>query len=153
MTNLRILATIMVVALFSQHGVAATRIQPTNLFNFGGGADGGTPAAGLIQASDGNFYGTTSRGGGNDTGTVFQITSAGTLTTLYSFTGGADGGDPEAGLVQGTDSSFYGTTLHGGVSGTGTVFQVTSAGTFTSLYSFTGGRRRGPAVGGIGARQ
>lgn len=139
MTNLRILATIMVVGLFSQYCVATIRVQPTALHSFGGGADGGTPAAGLIQASDGNFYGTTSRGGANDTGTVFQITAAGTLTSLYSFTGGADGGDPEAGLVQGSDSNFYGTTLHGGVSDTGTVFQVTSAGTFTTLYSFTGG--------------
>ena len=81
----------------------------------------------------------TTRGGVNDTGTVFQITSAGTLTTLHGFTGGADGGYPLGGVIQGNDGNLYGTTSQGGANNTGTVFQITTAGTLTTLYSFTGG--------------
>ena len=76
--------------------------------------DGANPAAGLVQGSDGNFYGTTSGGGTNDAGTVFKISTNGALTSLYSFTGGNDGADPDAGLVQGSDGYFYGTTPYGG---------------------------------------
>ena len=79
------------------------------------------------------------RGGINDTGTVFQITAAGTLTTLHGFTGGADGGYPLGGVIQGSDGNFYGTTSQGGANRTGTVFQITTAGTLTTLFSFTGG--------------
>jgi uncharacterized repeat protein (TIGR03803 family) len=116
-----------------------TNFPVTTLYSFTGGVDGATPAAGLFEGSDGNFYGMTTRGGINDTGTVFQITSAGTLTTLHGFTGGADGGYPLGGLIQGLDGNFYGTTSEGGANHTGTVFQITAAGTLTSLYSFTGG--------------
>ena len=65
-----------------------------------------------MQGSDGNFYGTTvgaSFNGGN--GTVFKISATGALTTLYSFTGGKDGAKSPAGLVQGSDGNFYGTTV------------------------------------------
>jgi len=111
----------------------------TTLHSFTGGDDGATPVAGLIQGSDSNFYGVTTRGGVNDTGTVFQITPEGVLTTLHGFTGGADGGYPLGGVIQGTDGNLYGTTSHGGANNTGTVYQVSTAGTFTTLYSFTGG--------------
>jgi uncharacterized repeat protein (TIGR03803 family) len=70
-----------------------------------------------VLATDGNLYGTTNIGGANGHGTVYQITQAGTLTTLYSFCSQAncsDGADPEAGLLQATDGNFYGTTYHGG---------------------------------------
>jgi len=103
--------------------------------------DGGGPQAGLVQASDGNFYGTTS-GGGNypyGSGTVFQITPAGVLTTLYSFCSQpncADGSGPVAQLVQATDGNLYGTTQSGGTTGNGTVFKITPSGTLTTLYSF-----------------
>ena len=116
-----------------------TNFSVTTLYSFTGGDDGATPIAGLFQGSDSNFYGMTTRGGANDTGTVFQITSAGTLTTLHSFTGGSDGGYPLGGVIQGIDGYFYGTTSQGGANNTGTVFQITSAGTFTTLYSFLGG--------------
>jgi uncharacterized repeat protein (TIGR03803 family) len=91
--------------------------------------DGMSPYAGLVQATDGNLYGTTSSGGGPylDYGTVFKITPGGTLTTLYTFcsqSGCADGEEPEAGLVQGTDGNFYGTTPVGGANGDGTVFSL-----------------------------
>ena len=85
-----------------------------SLYLFTGGNDGGEPNAGLIQGSDGNFYGTTSGGGANGYGTVFKISTTGVLTSLYSFTGGNDGANPQAGLVQGTDGYFYGTTEHSG---------------------------------------
>ena len=116
-----------------------TNFSVTTLYSFTGGDDGATPIAGLFQGSDSNFYGMTTRGGANDTGTVFQITSAGTLTTLHSFTGGFDGGYPLGGVIQGIDGNFYGTTSQGGANNSGTVFQITSAGTFTALYSFLGG--------------
>ena len=113
-------------------------------------ADGIWPHAGLVQGTDGNFYGTTSSNGANGAGTVFKITATGTLTTLYSFCahGNAsctDGKDPEAALVQATDGNFYGTTFNGGVDcngsglGCGTVFKITPTGTLTTLYSFVGG--------------
>ena len=116
-----------------------TNFSVTTLYSFTGGDDGATPIAGIFQGSDSNFYGMTTRGGANDTGTVFQVTSAGTLTTLHSFTGGTDGGYPLGGVIQGIDGNFYGTTSQGGANNSGTVFQVTSAGTFTTLYSFPGG--------------
>jgi len=102
-------------------------------------ADGTDPhdAGGLVQASNGDFYGTTIGGGAKGFGTVFQVTTGGTLSTLYSFTDGADGGHPEAGLVQGTDGNFYGTTLDGGT-GSGTFFMITPAGALTALHSFDG---------------
>jgi uncharacterized repeat protein (TIGR03803 family) len=97
--------------------------------------DGQQPWGGLVQASDGNFYGTTQYGGTNDgCGTIFKITPAGTLTTLYSFDG-TDGCQLEAGLVQASDGNFYGTTFAGGHA-YGTVFQITPAGALTTLYSF-----------------
>jgi uncharacterized repeat protein (TIGR03803 family) len=101
--------------------------------------DGANPFAGLIQASDGNFYGTTLDGGANGAGTIFQITPAGTLTTLYSFCTQArcaDGELPGAGLTQATDGNFYGTTQAGGANYGGTIFQITSGGTLTTLYNF-----------------
>jgi uncharacterized repeat protein (TIGR03803 family) len=101
-------------------------------------ADGEYPYAGLAQATDGNFYGTT-YAGANGGGTLFKISQSGTLTTLYSFCSQADCADGETpydGLVQGTDGNFYGTTSQGAVNNGGTVFKVTPGGTLTTLYSF-----------------
>jgi uncharacterized repeat protein (TIGR03803 family) len=114
----------------------------TSLYSFTGGNDGGDPLAGLVQGGDGYFYGTTY--GASDTppridkGTVFKISTNGALTTLYSFTGLNDGGNPGAGLAQGSDGNFYGTTEYGGTNDNGTVFQISTNGALTSLYSFTG---------------
>jgi uncharacterized repeat protein (TIGR03803 family) len=104
-----------------------------------------TPLSGVIQGSDGNFYGTTYNGGdGSCTsgcGTIFNVTPAGVLTTLYSF---PDTNVAPGGLLQGTDGNFYGTTLYGGTGnvynydGNGTVFELTPSGTLTMLYSFCG---------------
>jgi len=107
-------------------------------------ADGEYPS-GLIQATDGNLYGTTSAGGAFAGGTVFTMTLSGTLTTLYSFcalSDCADGQSPGAALVQGVSGNLYGTTTAGGANpgpdgtGGGTVFKITSGGTLTTLYSF-----------------
>jgi uncharacterized repeat protein (TIGR03803 family) len=106
-----------------------------------GCTDGKLPYAGLVQAANGRFYGTTSSGGANGGGTVFLITPGGALTTLYSFcsqTGCADGAYPDAALIQATDGNFYGTTSAGGTNGAGTVFEITPSGTLTTLHSFVG---------------
>ncbi|MGD0059351.1 MAG: choice-of-anchor tandem repeat GloVer-containing protein [Verrucomicrobiia bacterium] len=111
----------------------------TPLWQFTGSYDGGAPEAGLVQGSDSNFYGTTYSGGTNDWGTVFRITPTGSFTNLYFFTGFDDGGSPSAGLVQGNDGNFYGTTFSGGSNGVGVVFRVTPQGTLTTLWQFSGG--------------
>jgi uncharacterized repeat protein (TIGR03803 family) len=89
----------------------------------------------LVQGSDGNLYGTTSYGGTSDDGTVFKVTTSGTITTLHSFTG-SDGSEPTAGLLLGTDGNLYGTTVKGGTSSVGTVFKITPLGKLTTLHSF-----------------
>jgi uncharacterized repeat protein (TIGR03803 family) len=113
--------------------------QALNTFYSFSGGDGWGPLAGLIQASDGNLYGTTSAGGTYSNGTVFKITTGGVFTSLYSFTGGSDGSTPSAALYQASDGNLYGTTTWGGDNGNGTVFMITTGGAFTTLYSFTGG--------------
>ena len=113
----------------------------TTLYEFTGGADGKFPKAALLLGSDGNFYGSTPAGGSPNYGTVFRFDGVSSITTLYTFTGAADGGDPEAPLVQGSDGNFYGTTSDSSLSGGnhwGTIFRITPAGSFTTLYSFTG---------------
>jgi uncharacterized repeat protein (TIGR03803 family) len=101
-------------------------------------ADGYSPSGALVQGADGNFYGTTSAGGAKDSGTVFKVTPAGALTTLYSFCMKSecpDGANPVAELTQGADGSFYGMTSQGG-KGSGTIFKITSAGALTTIYTF-----------------
>ena len=98
-----------------------------SLYAFSGGADGGNPQAGLIQDGEGHLYGTAMEGGINDNGTVFEISTNGTLTTLYSFSGDIDGRWPHAGLLKGNDGNFYGTTLYGGQFGNGVIFRITVA--------------------------
>jgi uncharacterized repeat protein (TIGR03803 family) len=111
-------------------------------------ADGADPFAGLVQATNGTFYGTTSAGGGSNAcepfegcGTAFEITSDGKLTTLHSFDG-RDGAMPQARLVQASDGNFYSTTAGGGTGsglscqGCGTVFKITPSGALTTLHSF-----------------
>lgn len=96
-------------------------------------ADGRSPRAGLVQGSDGSFYGTTSAG---VHGTVFKMTSSGTLTTLHSFNGSGDGSAPVATLVQATNGNLYGTTSTGGSGSAGTLFSITPSGMLTTLHDF-----------------
>ncbi|HEY2532519.1 MAG TPA: choice-of-anchor tandem repeat GloVer-containing protein [Xanthobacteraceae bacterium] len=115
----------------------------TVLYSFAGGSDGENPYAGVIQGGDGNFYGTTYNGGASGHGTVFKITPSGVETVLYSFAGGNDGANPEAGVIQGSDGNFYGATYLGGAGNLGTVFKVTPSGTETILHTFAGGASDG----------
>ena len=82
-----------------------------------------TPAWGLVLDKQGNFYGTTSGGGsgngGFGWGTIFKIAPDGILTVLYTFTGGADGGYPTSDLIMDGEGSLYGTTVYGGIAGSG----------------------------------
>ncbi|HEY6292878.1 MAG TPA: choice-of-anchor tandem repeat GloVer-containing protein [Terriglobia bacterium] len=135
----------------------------TTLYSFcalPGCADGAAPGA-LVQGNDGNFYGTILEGGSancvNTCGTVFKITPAGVLTTLYKFTGADAGGyypNSFERLVQGTDGNFYGTTTFGGPasgcggSTCGTVFKITPEGALTTLYNFQGGAGESENPGG-----
>ena len=119
------------------------------LYNFPGTPDGGFPEAGLVRNSTTQvLYGTTADGGTYGWGTIFQLVPAGggvwKHTTLYSFTGGADGANPEAGLILGSGGVLYGTTTYGGSADYGTVFSMAPAGggkwTFKTLHTFTGGK-------------
>jgi uncharacterized repeat protein (TIGR03803 family) len=119
------------------------RITPegalTVLHNFES-TDGAFPFGALIQASDGNFYGTTGHGGADTScsqgcGTVFKMSPEGKLSTLHSFHF-TDGYDPVGGLVEGANGDFYGTTSFGGANDYGTVFQITPQGKLTTLHSF-----------------
>jgi uncharacterized repeat protein (TIGR03803 family) len=111
-------------------------------------ADGAGPIGKLLQAPDGNFYGTTSAGGIRDDdfpyggGTIFRMTPAGQLTTIFTFDAGSF--TPYGGLVLGNDGNFYGTTTLGGdqgyacmyVPGCGTIYRLTPAGDFSVIYNF-----------------
>ena len=121
----------------------------TTLYTFcpqAGCSDGAEPYTGLLQGTDGNFYGTTRAGGGGvgcsfGCGTIFKISRTGALTTLYRFCqqdGCPDSAQPLAGLVQANDGNFYGTTGGSGVNGDfGVVFQMTPEGSVTTIHAFS----------------
>ncbi len=119
----------------------------TVLHEFTGGTSvGANPVASLIQATDGNLYGTTVFGGSSNSGTLFQLMLDGTVTILYAFTGADDGANPVASLIQATDGNFYGTTYSAGSASLGTVFQMTLCGIVTTLHAFTGTEGAGPSA-------
>ncbi len=112
----------------------------TVLYSFTGGSDGAFPRGSLIRDKDGNLFGTTSGGGANGLGVIFEITRKAKETketVLHSFTGN-DGSAPQAGLIADDAGNFYGTASGGGAFGYGTVFELAPDGTETLLYSFTG---------------
>jgi uncharacterized repeat protein (TIGR03803 family) len=124
---------------------AWTASAETVVYTFTGGGHGSVPIGGLIADSSGALYGTTGEGGALGMGTVFKLTpptiAGGTWTehVLYSFTGGSDGGNPQAGVVLDASGTLYGTTYQGGECGLGTVFAVSRNGTGwqeTVLHSF-----------------
>jgi len=119
------------------------------LYNFTGGADGEFPAAGLIMDAVGNLYSTTSQGGALGYGAVFKLDTTGSETVLYSFTGGADGAYPYAGLVMDATGNFYGITIQGGTSGFGALFKLDTSGVETVLHNFTGGADGGFPYAGL----
>ncbi|HUO28928.1 MAG TPA: choice-of-anchor tandem repeat GloVer-containing protein [Bryobacteraceae bacterium] len=108
------------------------------LYNFQGGADGAEPYAGVTLDTAGNLYGTTYYGGTSSAGVVYKIDTSGQETVLYTFTGGADGGNPYAGVILDSAGNMYGTTYNGGAFASGAVYKVSPSGQETVLYSFTG---------------
>jgi uncharacterized repeat protein (TIGR03803 family) len=121
----------------------------TTLHSFDG-TDGALSYAGLVQATNGNLYGTTYFGGAKNSGEVFEITSSGALRTLYSLCSRSacrDGAYTYAVLLQGTDGNFYGTTYSGGFKSNGTVFKITPSGTLTTLHTFVGADGSEPLAG------
>ena len=134
--SLKLLGT--VILLCAAMATASPAQTLTTLHNFAGHPnDGANPQAGLVQGTDGNFYGTTYSGGAGNDGTVFKITPNGTVTILHSFAG-SDGREPTAALTQATDGNFYGTTSFEGAGPGGTVFKITPNGSLTTLASFNG---------------
>ena len=129
-------------------GTGAAQAQTdTVLHRFTGSPDGALPYYGnLIADPAGNLYGTTPSGGGADAGVVFKLNQSGE-TVLYRFTGGADGGDPQAGVILGAGGNLYGTTFSGCSGASGVVFKLDAAGNETVLHSFTGPDGWGPWAG------
>jgi uncharacterized repeat protein (TIGR03803 family) len=127
----------------------------TLIYKFTGGTDGAFPQGNLTFDGTGGIYGTATRGGVGQNGTVFSLTpnQDGTWTenTLYSFTGGADGGQPATGVILDQVGNLYGTTLGGGICTpfcNGIVFELTPSNgkwTETTLYSFTDGGSANPS--------
>jgi uncharacterized repeat protein (TIGR03803 family) len=105
-------------------------------FNFNAATSGAGPTGGLIEDGSGNFYGTTQGDSTGEEGTVFALTSSGSLLWATSFNG-TDGSNPTAGLIP-YGVNYYGTTTSGGSTGNGTVFMVTPSGAESVLYSFAG---------------
>lgn len=93
----------------------------------------------MIRDSAGNLYGTTYSGGVRNAGVVYELSPTGQETVLYSFTGGADGGYPYAGVIRDSGGNLYGATNSGGTAGYGVVYELDLAGSEAALYSFTGG--------------
>uniref|UniRef100_UPI0025DB4527 beta strand repeat-containing protein n=1 Tax=Nevskia sp. TaxID=1929292 RepID=UPI0025DB4527 len=126
------------------------RITPagshTRLHSFDLASTGNQPRGRLIQASDGNFYGTTTSFGSGNAGTVFRMTPAGAVSVLHAFAGApSEGASPFGGVTQGADGALYGTTVGGGSTNAGTVFRLTLAGAYSTLYTF---RTGSPVIAG-----
>jgi uncharacterized repeat protein (TIGR03803 family) len=120
----------------------------TTLHSFTGGADGGFLYGGLDIDKDGNLYGSTVEGGANGHGTVFKLAGDGTLTTLYDFTGGADGGSPEGDMLL-VGGKLYSTASEGGDPSCqcGVVYEIKSQGKAKVLHAFTGSDGGGYSAG------
>jgi uncharacterized repeat protein (TIGR03803 family) len=115
----------------------------TTLYSFGksNGTDPNSPTGSLVQAADGCLYGTTEGGGANNAGTIFKLTAAGKMATLYSF---SDHDTRPNGLIQARDGCLYGTTTGADEKlqlgkDYGSVFRITPTGKFTTLHAFAGG--------------
>ena len=112
----------------------AGRLTPVHDFD---GSDGYLPV-GVVQGVGGNLYGVATGGGANNAGTFYSLTpSGGAFAVLYTFNyEGTGGARPQAALALGNDGNFYGTTIDGGLDGTGTIFRVTPGGSLVALHNF-----------------
>lgn len=135
---MRIALTILAAALL----LTTTQAQTFKVFYSFSGQDGIQPNGDLLRDAAGNFYGTTVLGGKSNRGVVFKLDSQGHNITLYSFTGGADGGFPIGRVIQDADGNLYGITSLGGdpTCSCGTVFQLKTDGTLVVLHKFRGGK-------------
>ncbi len=113
--------------------VTASGMQ-TDLFNFTNAI--GEPQGGLVLGPDNKYDGTTESGGSNNLGTYYRISHEGVFELLGNFTGEANGAQPWGEMVVASDGNLYGTTYGGGSSGVGTIFQLTTAGVLTTVYTF-----------------
>ncbi len=109
--------------------------QETVLHSFAGASDGSAPYSGVTLDAAGNLYGTTYKGGTANVGVVYRIASSGIETILHSFTGGADGANPYAGLAIDPAGNLYGTTFAGGQNNEGLIFKMSPTGLETVLYN------------------
>jgi uncharacterized repeat protein (TIGR03803 family) len=141
-----LLYSVVLLCAFHAYSFAQTYSVLHGFSTFVKSPDGNTPLGGLIRDRGGNLYGTTYSGVELWYGTVFKLDSSGKETILYSFTGGSDGSQPSAGLIQDREHNLYGTASAGGQSGCGVlglgcgvVFKLSPSGKFTVLYTFTGG--------------
>ncbi len=133
-----------IVAVFCVAAAVASSAQTvTTLADFNGSNGQGPYLERLVQGTDGNFFGTTQNGGRYGYGEIFAVSPTGTLGRIYSFCAEKfvcpDGEYPYGGLTQAANGNFYGTTAFGGANAGGTVFELTPAGTLTTLYSFPNG--------------
>jgi len=121
---------------------AGSAAKPVLVHAFTGADALGTIPDGLTLGADGLIYGVTRSGGAHGSGTIFSLTSSGTLTTLHAFSErgpdgrNVDGAGPSGKLLQTTDGSFYGVTTFGGAWGSGAVYRLGADGSFSTLYSF-----------------
>jgi uncharacterized repeat protein (TIGR03803 family) len=131
-------SAVLVWSALTQISMWAQNLTTLYSFSLSGGL---LPRAGLVQGLDGNLWGMTPQGGSQYGGTIFKITTSGTLTTMYNFcaeSGCTDGYSPLGALVQTGNGDFYGTAGLGGINcspgGCGTIFKITPDGNFTTLY-------------------
>jgi len=112
-------------------------------------AMGESPFGGLVRDAAGNLYGASAYGGAYGVGSIFKVSPTGHESILYTFQNGSDGGTPYGALIRDAAGNLYGTTLIGGTSGWGTVFELTTSNQLVVLYSFTGGWDGGNPYGGL----
>lgn len=150
----KFLVSVLAVTLLASIGGARAESDRI-VYAFQGGTDGAFPVAGLIVDKDGNFYGTTERGGsGGNGGTVFKLTVGGTETVLHVFRPHIRGARPVGSVILDKRGNLYGTTSEGGSCsisrhGCGTVFQLSPDGIEALLYSFQGGSDGAEPVAGL----
>jgi len=155
MSGVTVVVRGLALAIFLSWGVAQAKSIDV-LHSFAGGSDGESPYGGLILDKTGNLYGTTYFGGGtgcspydSGCGTIFKVDTSGAESVLYVFSGLSDGAFPNASLIEGKKGEFYGTAQQGGANYWGVVFEISTTGVESTLYSFAGGKDGGSPEGAL----